>query len=116
MVERTLVMVFVLGLFLSAIIPLGISCARAARPTKEWSRACLYIATLSLTWLIAAAVFPVALGRFYTKSRYVLILANLLVMLVCTVVVFLRRSEWRRPLGLSCLMLTVMWFLVAAIN
>jgi len=62
---------------------------------------------------------PIWVGREFgkrLKSRYVLILANLLVMLVCTVVVFLRRSEWRRPLGLSCLMLTVMWFLVAAIN
>jgi hypothetical protein len=116
MVASALVIVLEVGLFLSTVIPLGISWTRSASPIDKRNRASLYIASLSLIWFVAAARFPLALGRYYSTLRYTVILANLLVMLACTVVVFVRKSRLRGPLGLACLILTVIWFLVAAIN
>ena len=116
MVASVLVIVLEVGLFLSAVIPLAISWTRSTIPINKWNRASLYIASLSLIWFVAAARFPLALGQYYSTLRYTIILTNLLVMLACTVVVFVRESRLRRPLGLACLMLTVMWFIVAAAN
>jgi hypothetical protein len=43
----------------------------------------LYTATISFIWLIAGSIFPGALGGYYSKLRFTLILLNVLTLLLC---------------------------------
>ena len=106
----------VFGVYLSPVIPLGFSWARSANRTDIRTLALLSISTLSSTWLIAGALFPITLGRYYSDLRFAIIYANLFLMLVCAVAVFWRKSRLRMPLGIACLMQAVIWSFVAALN
>ena len=115
-VASTPLALLLFGLCLSPLVPLVLSWVRAPGLTDRPSWASLCIATLSSLWLIAGALFPITLGRYYTDLRFTIIYTNLLVMLICATTAFLRKSRLRVPLGIGCLMQALVWFYAAAVN
>jgi hypothetical protein len=76
----------------------------------------LYAATISFIWLVSAAFAPFMLAGYYTNLRFSLIYANVSAMLVFGAVAFAKKAGRSLPTVIACLMLSAIWFFVAAIN
>jgi hypothetical protein len=74
------------------------------------------VATASYIWLVLGMWFPKLLGSYYSNFRFVIIDGNWLVMVGCSIIVFLSKGSNKMPLGIACILTTVLWTLVAAVN
>ena len=117
MVAGTPLAILAFGLMLSPGIPLVASWVRPSVDADERSSmAVRWVPTFSYLWLVAGALFPISLGPYYSNARFVIIYTNLLLMLICATIAFLRKSRLGALIGIASSMLAVVWFLVAALN
>jgi hypothetical protein len=92
-------------------IPIAISWVRGSVRSVS-----LYAATVSFVWLIVAVFVQVMLAGYYTNLRFALIYANVLAMLAFAIIALMNKARRSLPTAVACLMLSVLWFFVAAIN
>jgi len=76
----------------------------------------LIAATTSYIWLVLAMKFPAFLGETYRRGRFAFIDANFVVMVVCSVAAFRGKERRKIVFGLACVLTTVMWSVLGAIN
>lgn len=74
------------------------------------------LATASYTWAVLGMWFPKLLGAYYSNLRFVVIDGNWVVMLACSITVFLPKGSDKISLGIACILTTVLWTLMAAVN
>lgn len=83
---------------------------------KSGSPVPLYAATISYVWLVVATLVPAILAGYYTNLRFALIYVNVLAMLGFAIIALANKTRRSVPAAIACLMLSVLWFFVAAIN
>ena len=105
-----------------SIIPSLLLLAAWVRPwmSSEGARTIsflLVISTASYLWQVAAIWhFPVLLGPDYSNRRFAIIDLNCIGMLLCSIAAFRIRNVSRVPLGVACLLTTLLWGILGAIN
>lgn len=88
-------------------------------PSASWHSAeklLLTAATCSYVWLILAMKFPMFLAEPYSGGRFAIINTNFLVMLICSIATFRGNQRRKGVSGLVCILITVMWGVLGAIN
>jgi hypothetical protein len=76
----------------------------------------LIAATGSYVWLVLAMTFPTFLAASYSRGRFAIIDANFVAMVVCTIAAFRGKERRKVVFGIACVLTTVMWGVLGAIN
>jgi len=76
----------------------------------------LMAATGSYVWLVLAMNFPTFLAESYSRSRFLIIDVNFIVMVACSIAAFRGKERRRVAFGFACVLTTVMWGVLGAIN
>ena len=76
----------------------------------------LSVATSSHIWLILGMWSPMFLGQTYSNVRFAIIDVNCVVVLGCSIGIFLSKGDNKMPLGIACILTTVLWIFVGAVN
>lgn len=103
-----LLRVFINGLLMLPVIPIGLAWFRPPAPSGI-GRLALVLATLSWAFLLAGVIVPRLIGPDYSPRRYGTIYANLGVMLIAAVLAAARGRPRRRLLVVICLWIGCAW-------
>jgi hypothetical protein len=93
-------------------------CMSSSHPARIRPVILLSIATISYVWLLLGMKFPASMGDYYSNPRYAIIDGNFVVMIGCSIGTFLSKAGQKTMLfvGLTCLLLTLLWSIVGALN
>ncbi|MFI5176217.1 MAG: hypothetical protein ACHQKY_15255 [Terriglobia bacterium] len=83
---------------------------------NAFRRILLITATGSYVWLVLAMIFPRFLAESYTRSRFAIIDGNFIVMVGCSIAAFRGTERLKGVFGLACVLTTMMWGVLGAIN
>jgi hypothetical protein len=104
---------------LSPGVPIVISWAHRSGVPEMRDIVSLSAATLSFLWLIAIGWRPVLVlmsGGYYVERPFMVICANLVVMLVCAAITLTTSSRLSLSTGIASVMVAVLWMSIAAIQ
>jgi len=88
----------------------------SSRPVARLEIVLLISPTCSYVWLLLCMMFPSVFGESYGTSRFVTIDANFVVMFGCSIAAFWLGRKRKPLLGIVCVLLTLLWSIVGAIN
>lgn len=76
----------------------------------------LFCASISLSWLLLGLKLPFVLGSSYSHWRFAIIDGNFILMLLSSIAAFNNRLAFRMPVGTACVLTTILWSFIGAIN
>jgi hypothetical protein len=92
-------------------LPLGFSWWQSAQQKsgRYGQSVVLWITTLSYTWWFLPFFNEEFVGTAHSKSRFLIMSGNALILIICAAIAFMKRSVSRIPLGIACLLLGGLW-------
>jgi hypothetical protein len=76
----------------------------------------LLSASISIAWLLLSFKLPFVLGVSYSHWRFAIIDGNFILMLISSIAAFNNRAELKIPVGTACVLTTILWSFIGAMN